>query len=75
MSVSQNCSKMYFLNMETSMSTRMGHVGEQNWAETEFLKMKTSTSMRMEHVGEINQRENMVFENENVDVNEDGACR
>ena len=47
----------------------------KNLAEMEFLEMKTSTSTRIGHVGEQTHWENKVFENENVDVNEDGACR
>ena len=43
--------------------------------KTDFLKMKTSTSTGMRHVGEQKPGENIVFENENVDVNKDGACR
>ena len=47
----------------------------KNLAKTELLKVKTSTSTRMEHVDEQKQREKGVSENENVDVNEDGAFR
>ena len=49
----------------------------KNLAKTTFLKMKmkTSTSTSMGHVGEQKPHENDVFENENVDINEDGACR
>ena len=47
-------------------------------AKTGFLEMKMPTSTKMGHAGEQKPRENDVFENENVDVNEDLAfqgCR
>ena len=46
----------------------------KNTEKTELLKMKTSTSTRIGHVGEQTPWENRVFENENVEVNEDWAC-
>ena len=75
MSVSKNLAKMEFLKMKTSTSTRMGHVGEQKPCENGVFENKTSTSTRMGHVGKQKPLENRVFKHQNVDVNEDGACR
>ena len=46
-----------------------------NYAKMEFLKKETSTSTRMGHVGGQKPQEIGLFENGNVDVNEDGTCR
>ena len=46
----------------------------KNCAKMDFLKMETSTSTMIGHVGAQKPSENVLLENENIDINEDGAC-